>query len=144
MKKRISALCLAILLMLTLAACGQQQTAAAGDDGGNMQQEEQQNNGPADLEAVQDALVGNSGDIWIWNDDTQAVAYNFAADGRVVQGSMLGNNSLPQVEGTYEVTEDGIVLTNEEGTSEKVLTYSYENGTLRLFDGDREFTFSPE
>lgn len=142
MKKRVSALCLAMLLMLTLAACGQKQTTAAGDDGGTAQQEQQ--NDPADLEAVQDALVGNSGDIWIWNDDTQAVAYNFAADGRVVQGTMMGNNSLPQVEGTYEVTEDGIVLTNEEGTSEKVLTYSYENGTLRLFDGDREFTFSPE
>ena len=142
MKKRVSVLCLAMLLILTLAACGQQQTAAAGDDGGAAQQEQQ--SGSADLEAVQDALVGNSGDIWIWNDDTQAVAYNFSADGRVVQGSMLGNNSLPQVEGTYEVTEDGIVLTNAEGTSEKVLTYSYENGTLRLFDGEREFTFSPE
>ena len=70
--------------------------------------------------------------------------YNFSADGRVVQGSMVGNSTLPQVEGAYEVREDGIVLTNEDGSSEKTLTYTYENGTLRLFDGDREFEFSPE
>ncbi len=140
MKKKLLALCLALMMAFSLAACsGGQQATAAGDG----DQQNAQNNG-TDLDAVQDALAGNSGDIWIWYDDSQAVIYNFSADGRVVQGSMVGNSTLPQVEGAYEVREDGIVLTNEDGSSEKTLTYTYENGTLRLFDGDREFEFSPE
>ncbi len=135
MKKTIS-LFLALVMCLLLVACGD-----GSED--SIQSETPEANAEIDLDQVRAALAGSSRDIWIWQDGSSATIYNFADDGRVTQGSMLGSAQLPNVEGTYEVTEEGIILTNSSGSSKKVLTYTYENGKLRLFDGGKEFEFSP-
>ena len=141
MRKAITIL-LVLLMVLSLAACGGGVTEKAATASESIADAvtpstNSTNKNSSDLNAVKEAIVG----LWLVNDDGLYKGYIFRDDGSVYYKAQLGSTGITQeFNATYKVLENGIELTNEAGDT-KTLTYSYSNGTLKMFDGDAELFF---
>lgn len=111
-KKGILLSLLALLFLFSLTACG------AG--GGKMEDQ---------LEGTWVVVIPSAdGDS---NKDV-GVSYTYDADGSFTISAFVGDMTLTSEYGTYEITDDSVVATKENG-DEVVCTYEFEGGTLTMY-----------
>ena len=110
--RKIAAAVLAALLVFCLTACG--------SSGGKM---EQQLVGTWTV-----TMPSTDGD----SSKALGVAYAYDENGDFTISAFVGDMTLGSEYGTYEITDDAVVATKENG-EEVVCTYEFEGGTLTMY-----------
>ena len=104
-----------VILIIILAAVG-----LSGGGGGKMEDQ---------LEGTWVVVIPSAdGDS---NKDV-GVSYTYDADGSFTISAFVGDMTLTSEYGTYEITDDSVVATKENG-DEVVCTYEFEGGTLTMY-----------
>lgn len=118
MKKLCVLLALVMIIGIMLSACGN-----------------------ARIENVKAALVGGT---FTGGSDLFTCTYSFKADGTyygTLTRQFAGLSSSEKESGTYEVNENAIILTNENGdVTELPYMYNSDNGKLILYYANNELT----
>ena len=86
-------------------------------------------------------------DRWAYQDSALGTnfiqVYEFYDDGKYMDTLLLESGGSADNHGTYEVTEDAIILVNEDGR-EITWTYVYEDGELKLFNASGQQLYNIE
>ena len=148
MKKTISML-LAFFMVMLLAACGNKGTNTASSETILQTESESEtesepesttsssNHNALEISQAKKSIVG----LWVVDDDGTYKGYIFREDGTLYYKWQIGGTGLGgDFNGTYKVLDSGIELTNEY-ENVKMLTYSFENGKLKLFDEGLELIY---
>lgn len=79
---------------------------------------------------IKEKLIG----VWLAQTDYGGFGYIFWDDGTVLKRSLLGNTTLPDVKGTFEIMEDGKIKCENSSGSVMYLDYTFANNELCLFE----------